>query len=60
MSRTLVTADAAAGFDTLAQRLADRAEALATARAAERALAARGEESGWRRADLVWPLFTKG
>jgi hypothetical protein len=47
-------------FDDFARRLVSRAETLAAARAETRRLAARGDESRWRRADLVWPLFAKG
>ncbi|MFT4027418.1 MAG: hypothetical protein QM676_11545 [Novosphingobium sp.] len=42
-------------FDMLAARLAARAAALAEARAQRR----RGGD-WWRRARLLWPLFTKG
>lgn len=51
---------ARAVFDDLARRLVVRAETLAAARAETRRLASRGDESRWRRADLVWPLFAKG
>jgi hypothetical protein len=53
-------ADADTAFDDLARRLAARAAALAAAHAQARHLAARRDESRWRRADLVWPLFAKG
>lgn len=46
-------------FDALAARLAARAGKLAAAHAASRLLAARRDESRWRRASLVWPLFGK-
>ena len=44
----------------LGQRLAEKAGLLAEARAAETLLAARADASRWRRASLLWPLFTKG
>ncbi len=55
MSNAMIRAEIAA-FDALAQRLAAKARALAEARAAAR----RTEPSRWRRAALLWPLFTKG
>lgn len=55
-----IAADAEAAFDDLARRLAARAAALAAAHAQAHHLAARRDESRWRRADLVWPLFAKG
>lgn len=48
---------AATGFAALAMRLTAKAAALATARAAARRTA---QDSRWRRAGLVWPLFAKG
>jgi hypothetical protein len=44
-----------ADFAALAARLADKARALAEARAEVRKSATR-----WRSARLLWPLFTKG
>jgi len=55
MSNDLIRAEIAA-FDALATRLAAKARALAEARAATRPT----EPSRWRRAVLLWPLFTKG
>lgn len=49
---------AATDFAALAARLAFRAGALADARLRARGLA--GDESRWRRAGLLWPLFAKG
>ncbi|WP_395329955.1 hypothetical protein WBP06_16600 [Novosphingobium sp. BL-8H] len=60
MSRPMIAADADKAFDALARRLATRAAALATAYAETQALIARADESRWRRAGLVWPLFAKG
>lgn len=56
----LIAADADAAFDSLARRLIDRATTLAAARAETRQLTERRDETRWRRADLVWPLFGKG
>lgn len=50
---------AATDFAALAARLADRARTLAEARLAARAPAP-GDARRWRRAGLLWPLFTKG
>jgi len=47
-------------FAALARLLADRAETLARARAEEALLARRDDPHRWRRAQLLWPLFTKG
>ena len=64
MSSGLIETRVDKAFDALARRLTARAAAIAmalTAASAEtQALAARGDESRWRRADLVWPLFAKG
>ncbi|MCJ2178677.1 hypothetical protein [Novosphingobium album (ex Hu et al. 2023)] len=49
-----------AGFDALATQLVRRARTLAAAHLQTRVLAARGDETRWRRPDLIWPLFTKG
>lgn len=58
MTRGMIRAEAAdAGF---VARLAARARALAEAHAERRALARRGDPRRWRRAALLWPLFTKG
>ena len=43
----------------LAARLAARAAVLAAARADRRMRRRAGDGSHWRRADLLWPLFTK-
>ena len=39
--------------------LADKAERLAKAAAENRLRATRADTSRWRRANLLWPLFTK-
>jgi len=46
-------------FATLAERLTRRAARLASARTESR-LRVRRDGSQWHRADLLWPLFTKG
>lgn len=55
-----ITTDAAVSFGELAARLTKRARILAEAHAAARRLETRQDESRWRRAGLVWPLFAKG
>lgn len=60
MSSGLIETRVGKAFDALARRLAARAAAIATAHAETQSLTARGDESRWRRADLVWPLFAKG
>lgn len=60
MSGPMIAADAGAAFAALSKRLAERARLLAKARLATRRLAAARNETRWRRADLVWPLFAKG
>ncbi len=47
-------------FDAFAVRLAQKARAVAEARAESVKLARKGSPSRWRRAALLWPLFTKG
>lgn len=51
---------AAAGFDRLAQSLETKALRLAEAAAATTKLKVSAPERAWRRAALLWPLFTKG
>lgn len=43
---------------SLARQLARKAGALAQARAEDRLLARRADPSRWRKARLLWPLFT--
>ncbi|MCT2399204.1 hypothetical protein [Novosphingobium mangrovi (ex Huang et al. 2023)] len=52
--------EASADFGALAARLIQHARTLANAHLQTRALAARNDETRWRRAGLLWPLFTKG
>ena len=46
-------------FARIAAGLIARARALGQARAASRALIARGDSRRWRRAALLWPLFAR-
>ncbi len=52
--------EAETDFDALARRLASKAGTLAVAWATRHRLDARNDESRWRHAALVWPLFAKG
>jgi len=47
-------------FEALAARLLAQAKVLGVARGAARALARTAPQRVWRRADLLWPTFTKG
>lgn len=58
MSMRAITATST--FDALAQHLEIQARALAAARLEARHLARKGDESRWRRADLLWPDTVKG
>ena len=49
-----------ARFTDLAARLTARAQALAQARATQASLARKADPARWRRAALLWPLFTQG
>jgi hypothetical protein len=46
-------------WSSLAARLTAKAAALARARGEALLRARRQDPSRWRRADLLWPLFTK-
>lgn len=48
------------GLPRLSRILADKAARLAEARIEERRLAQTGDAARWRRADLLWPTFSKG
>lgn len=48
------------GFDRLAPRLMRKAAAMTIALASARCLNRKHGPARWRRADLLWPLFTKG
>lgn len=52
--------EAQTNFETLAAGLVRRARALAAAHLQTRAMASQADERRWRRAGLLWPLFTKG
>lgn len=56
----MIEAKPALPVEALAARLEERAATLAAAVTEEAALARRQDQSRWRRADLVWPLFQKG
>lgn len=60
MSRGLIRADADTALDRLTRSLTAKAALLATARIRSRLLARRNDDSRWRRANLVWPLFASG
>lgn len=45
---------------TLAARLSQKARILAEAQVADSRLARSGSARRWRKAALLWPLFTKG
>ncbi len=49
-----------AAFDRLALRLTRTAAAMAVAAVTSRRLARKADPTRWRRADLLWPIFTKG
>jgi hypothetical protein len=47
-------------LESLAARLAHKAGALVQAQAEDARRSARADATRWRRAALLWPLFTKG
>ncbi len=47
-------------FDRLTARLTRKASALAASTASARHLVLKDDPARWRRADLLWPLFTRG
>lgn len=47
-------------LDRLFARLGQAAERLGRAEAERRSLSVRSPAQAWRKARLVWPLFTKG
>jgi hypothetical protein len=55
----VIKADIAEKGRAFAARLAEQATKLAVARAESRLRARRDDPSRWRRAGLLWPLFTK-
>ncbi len=56
MIDTRITPDPA----TLVRRLSEKAATLAEAKAEERLRKTRSDPWRWRKASLLWPLFTKG
>ncbi len=48
------------GLPRLASRLTARAASLAAAAAENQARRSRRDPVRWRRAELLWPLFSKG
>ena len=56
----MISAAFNAASAALADRLAAKARALAEARTENAVLARRGDPLRWRKAALLWPLFTKG
>jgi hypothetical protein len=55
----VIKADIAQKGRAFASRLAEQATRLAVARAESLIRARRGDPTRWRRAGLLWPLFTK-
>lgn len=55
----MIRARFASDVATLARSLASRASELAKARAEERLAETRADPWRWRKAHLLWPLFTK-
>lgn len=56
----MIAAKAATDPGALAARLADRAAALVLAQREAAELTRRSDPARWRKASLLWPLFTKG
>lgn len=56
----MIAAKTEPGFDALAAELAVRARTLAEAATENAARARAGDPLRWRKAALLWPLFTKG
>lgn len=54
----MMAADTRTSFAALAARLTAKAAALAAARSETAALTRRGDPARWRKARLLWPLFT--
>lgn len=60
MTGRFIAAEAGAALDALVSRLTAAASRLGKTRARSRDLSRRSDETRWRRAELVWPLFPKG
>lgn len=56
----MIRAEPDRSLTALADRLESRARDLAEAHAQQQRLARRRDARRWRRAALLWPLFTKG
>lgn len=56
----MITAKTEPDFAALAARLAGKAKALAEAQAQDARLGQTRSAGRWRKAALLWPLFTKG
>ena len=56
----MISATTRPDFAALAARLVAMARTLGEAQAEQTALARRGDPTRWRKAALLWPLFTKG
>ncbi|MCB2078963.1 MAG: hypothetical protein KDE55_14855 [Novosphingobium sp.] len=56
----MIEADAADALESLSSQLKARAAAIASAHREEIALRRRNDPNRWRRADILWPSFTKG
>jgi hypothetical protein len=56
----MIAATTRPDFAALTARLTDKARVLAEARAEAVTLARQGSAARWRKAGLLWPLFTKG
>ncbi len=56
----MISARATSDFAALAARLERQAKAIGEARAEASKLAKTAPAVRWRRAALLWPLFTKG
>ena len=56
----MISAETRPDFAALAAHLVAKARVLAEAQAERSALVRRNDPVSWRRAGLLWPLFTKG
>ncbi len=56
----MISAETRPDFAALAARLVSRAKRIAEAQAEQATLARRSDPTRWRKAALLWPLFTKG
>ena len=56
----MITAETRTDFAALTNRLVAKARTLGEAQAEQTVLDQRGDPLRWRKAALLWPLFTKG